>query len=186
MQKTAATSPKLSQGLPFAPTTERVPELARVDAARRFAARTTHTPPHRPASAKHRQQHRQRLPHAALPSVPNPATNPGVSSKQYALDASKPLPVPVRRNTPEERGGWVSCHASCQLPPGGSLLVLCSASVGTRGLRVGQVGWCLFAGASPRSLPRGLGKESERCPLLLGAALMRVATRILARPFGCR
>ena len=59
-----------------------------------------------------------------------------------------------------------NCHASCGPPPGGCLLDLCSASVGTPGrLRVGQVGWCRLAGARPRSIGAVPGKERERCSL---------------------
>jgi hypothetical protein len=59
-----------------------------------------------------------------------------------------------------------NCHASCEPPPGGCLLDLCSASVGTPGrLRVGQVGWCRLAGARPRSIGAVPGKERERCSL---------------------
>jgi len=76
-----------------------------------------------------------------------------------------------------------SCHASCGPPPGGSELDLCSASEGTPGrLRVGQVGRCHLAGARPRSIGAGPGKERERCSLAARrcacAALRRLASGI--------
>ncbi len=67
------------------------------------------------------------------------------------------------------RRASTSCHAACGPPPGGCLLDLSSASVGTPGrLRVGQVRWRLLAGARPRSVGAVPGRRRERhSPLLV-------------------
>jgi len=67
------------------------------------------------------------------------------------------------------RRASTSCHSACGPPPGRCLLDLGSASEGTPGrLRVGQVRWCLLAGARPRSVGAVPGRRRERhSPLLV-------------------
>ena len=150
--------PRSSSG-PLLGASSRPPDAA--SPGRLCIGRQTPRPQHRLPSLWAGSDHLRR-PHCRYrPSAHDSTRKPCASLRVAQIIATILRAVPSYHEARQR-----NCHASCGPPPGGCLLDLCSASVGTPGrLRVGQVGWCRLAGARPRSIGAVPGKERERCSL---------------------